>query len=150
VPGDAPKCVSAHLRVSADENRAAQVRELVAFFEVARENQFAEIWITHDPFPAMCALVNGGSAWLMYLRHDGDPGFSSRNPAFVGPPAQKIAYMLGNGQLDRYPASWAYPTEKVFDALTVFARERRVPDWIEWFNDSGDGANGPNAGLGPK
>jgi hypothetical protein len=52
--------------------------------------------------------------------------------------------MLSNGQVEGYPAAWTYPTETAYGALVAFAREGRVPDSIDWFNDSGDGAASPN------
>lgn len=82
---------------------------------------------------------------MMYLRHDGDEGFSSRNAAYAGPRELMMKFMLANGQMDEYPASWTYPVETVFDALVAFARDGRVPDSIAWFNDSGDGAASPHA-----
>lgn len=102
---------------------------------------FAEVWVHHDAFPALCALVNGDQGWLMCMRSEGDAGFSSRNPGYSGPPNAEIEYMLGNGQVDRYPAAWAYSRAQVFDALHSFARTRRV-EGVSWFNDSGDGATG--------
>ena len=108
---------------------------------------FLEIWIDHSPYPSLCALVNGERGWLMCLRHDGDAGFSSRNPRYSGPPEAQIEYRLANGQVDRYPAGWAYPRAAVFSALEYFARHRRVPETIEWFNDAGDGKTSPNEDL---
>jgi hypothetical protein len=35
--------------------------------------------------PILCALINGELGWLMYLREEGDSGFSSRNPNYDGP-----------------------------------------------------------------
>ena len=51
----------------------------------------------------MVALINGEFGWLMYLRYDGDAGFSSRNPSYQGPSDAMIEYFLSNGQLDEYP-----------------------------------------------
>jgi hypothetical protein len=103
---------------------------------------YAEVWVDHDPFPALCALLNGDQGWLMYVRYEGDAGFSSRNRAYSGPPTAEIEYMLGNGQVDHYPASWAYPRSQLIDTLHSFARTRRVGG-VSWFNDSGDGATSP-------
>lgn len=105
-------------------------------------NAFAEIWVDHHPFPAICALINGDRGWLMWVRHEGDAGFSSRNPAYSGPPDAEIEYMLSNGQVDRYPASWAYSQGEVCAALETFARSRRISG-ISWFNDSEDGSQQP-------
>jgi hypothetical protein len=125
-------------------NRASACEELRAFIGVARQHEFAEIWVDQDHFPSLCALVHGQSAWMMYLRHDGDAGFSSRNVAYDGPRGLMMEFMLSNGQADEYPASWTYPADAAFDALVAFTRDGRVPDSIAWFNDSGDGASGPH------
>jgi hypothetical protein len=106
--------------------------------------RFAEIWVDHDPFPSLCALVHDANAWLMYIRYDGDAGFSSRNPAYAGDPHAKLEFYLSNGQRDVYPASWCYPTQDVVDAVRLFAVTRKVPAGLVWYNDSGDGTSSPN------
>jgi hypothetical protein len=87
----------------------------------------------------MCALINGDRGWLMYLRWDGDAGFSSRNPAYDGPSNAEIEYQLSNGQHDMYPASWALPLAQVRQALDFFDLNHRPPPFVVWHNDSGDG-----------
>ena len=79
----------------------------------------------------------------MFVRYDGDPGFSSRNPNYAGAPDAEIEYMLSNGQIDCCPAQWAYPRDQVLKALDSFARTGRV-EGIAWSNDSGDGARDPH------
>lgn len=79
----------------------------------------------------------------MYLRHDGDAGFSSRNPNYSGPPEEMIEYRLNNGQRDFYPRAWAYPTETIERALDYFRRHGAPPHFITWHNDSGDGTDPP-------
>jgi hypothetical protein len=101
--------------------------------------QFDERWVTSADGQAMCALINGGIGWLMYLREEGDAGFSSRNPDYVGPPDAEIEYRLSNGQHDLYPACWALPIAQIEKALDYFRREQGPPSFISWHNDSGDG-----------
>lgn len=81
-----------------------------------------------------------GMGWIMYLRHKGDPGFSSRNQDYKGPESATIDYVLSNGQRDLYPASWALPISVVNRALAHFRKENRPPRFVFWHNDSGDGA----------
>lgn len=100
--------------------------------------------MNHDEYPSMCALVNGNRGWLMYLRYEGDAGFSSRDPAYLGGESKTIDYLLSNGQGDEYPASWAIPLEKIVAALEWFATNKHSPAWVTWFNDSGDGNSSPN------
>jgi hypothetical protein len=101
--------------------------------------------------------LNRSIGWLMYLRHYGDAGFSSRNPAFdVSAAAQcnpasvsrcggvlvpVIEYRLSNGQLDQYPASWALPEEEVMCALEYFIKHQGArPPFVVW-NDDGQRQN---------
>lgn len=105
---------------------------------------FAEISVDHERFPALLVLVNGVRAWMMCMRYEGDAGFSSRNPDLLDDPSDVIEYVLSNGEQDAYPAAWAYPTPQVLEAVAFFARHRRMPEWIRWFNDSGDDNLSPN------
>jgi len=103
------------------------------------DSQFREIWEEAANGQSLCALINGDVGWMMYMRANGDPGFSSRNPAFSGPEDEMIEYRLNNGQIDKYPASWAYPVEVVESALAFFRERNAPPLFIHWHNDSGDG-----------
>lgn len=103
------------------------------------ERQYQEIWAETPDGQAMCALINGDRGWLMYLRENGDAGFSSRNPRFAGPADAVIAYVLANGQRDEYPASWAIPKADVLRALEFLRIQRKPPPFVLWHNDSGDG-----------
>lgn len=103
------------------------------------EQEFDEIVEIAEDGQRLVALINGDVGWLMYLRHDGDAGFSSRNPDHDGPPEATIEYELSNGQHDWYPASWALPLEQVMRALDYFRERRKQPPFIHWHNDSRDG-----------
>lgn len=103
------------------------------------KSMYQEIWVEIGDGQAMCALINGRLGWLMYLRESGDAGFSSRNPNYDGPPDAILEHYLNNGQRDEYPLAWALPIEEVHRALDYFQQEERVPLFITWHNDSGDG-----------
>lgn len=104
------------------------------------EPQYREVWLESPDGQSLCALINGGQGWLMYLRENGDAGFSSRNPNYNGPADATIEYRLNNGQHDEYPASWALPVTEIERALSYFRKEHKPPCFIHWHNDSGDGA----------
>jgi hypothetical protein len=74
---------------------------------------FEELWAELPDGQQMTALINGKFGWLMYIRENADPGFSSRNPNYDGPDDAEIEYVVSNGQRDRYPAAWALPVEDV-------------------------------------
>ena len=94
-----------------------------------------ELSVELDDGQSMVALINGGLGWLMHLRHYEDAGFSSRNPGYSGDPKGVISYQLSNGQIDEYPAAWAYPVEQLKQALTFFLESRQRPSWIQWHAD---------------
>lgn len=103
------------------------------------DSRQAEIWVEGPAGQMMCALISGELGWLMYLREPGDAGFSSRNPDYAGPQQASISYVRTNGQVDEYPAAWAYPAATVEQALEHFGRHGSPPAFITWHNDSGDG-----------
>ena len=119
---------------------AFEVRNLEDLKKVlsrAAEGQFSEVWLCKPQGgPSLCALINGESAWLMYLRHsEGDPGFSTRNPNYAGLREAMIEFRLSNGQVDHYPAAWNITTQEALRALNhFFATLDRAP-WLEWHDD---------------
>ena len=139
-----PSCYTVHIVIpDADEERRAALATLDTMLTRIPETGFAEVWVMHGRFPALCALLNGDRGWLTCLRAEGDAGFSSRNPRYAGPPDAEIEFTLSTGQVDRYPAAWTYPRAEVLEAVRVFAGSRSCPASLSWFNDSGDGAISP-------
>jgi hypothetical protein len=99
--------------------------------------QFSEVWIWHTAgWPAICALINGAAAWLMYLRYKGDAGFSTRNPLYAGPEKAVIEYHLSNGQHDEYPAAWNITTAEAIRGLEFFFEEAAMAPWLHWYDDT--------------
>lgn len=110
-----------------------------------------ELWYTGPNGQRLCALINGEVGWLMYLREPGDAGFSSRNPSYTGPADATIDYVLSNGQVDSYPASWAYPIDIVMQAIDHFRSEGLPASFISWHNDANDKEEPPSgANHAPK
>ena len=96
--------------------------------------QYKEIWLKGPNEQSICALINGGVGWLMYLRFEGDAGYSSRNQFETS--EENIEYILSNGQRDEYPKKWAYPTEILKEALFSFIDNGTLPKQVEWHDDS--------------
>jgi hypothetical protein len=124
------------------DNRAvpvATVEELRKLLEQVHQQQFSEVWLdAGEEGPALAMLVNGGHAWLMYLRdHDGDPGFSSRNPHYTGLAQVTMQFLLSNGQMDEYPVAWTLPLEEACAACEYFVLSQggQSPA-ITWHDDS--------------
>ena len=84
-----------------------------------------------DGWPTICALINADSGWLIYLRSEGDSGFSTRNPEYRGSPTAVIEYLLADGQRDEYPASWDISTAEAMRALEYFLTEEKMAPWLE-------------------
>ena len=105
------------------------------------KEQYKEIWVepkeTENDERAMMALINGDWGWLMYLREEGDSGFSSRNPDYTGTDddGKTMDFLLSNGQLDYYPLSYVLPVEQVMKALSYFEEHHELPDFIVWHDD---------------
>jgi hypothetical protein len=96
--------------------------------------QFKEIWLQGPSKQSICALINGNVGWLMYLRFEGDAGYSSRNPLETS--EENIEYILSNGQRDEYPKKWAYPIDTLKAALFSFIDNGALPKQVEWHDDS--------------
>lgn len=115
------------------------VEELRKHLERVHQRQFSEVWVdAGEQGPALLMLVNGSHAWLMYLRHhDGDTGFSSRNPHYTGPASATMPFLLGNGQIDEYPVAWTLSLEEASVACEYFVLSQggQPPD-ITWHDDS--------------
>ena len=106
------------------------------------KERYKEIWVyTEDDEQAMMALINGDFGWLMYLREEGDAGFSSRNPEYTGSDDETMEFYLSNGQLDEYPLAWVLPIDQVKRALDYFEKHHKPPKFITWHNDSNDGTS---------
>jgi len=105
------------------------------------KEQYKEIWVelkeTENDERAMMALINGDWGWLMYLREEGDSGFSSRNPDYTGTDddGKVMNFLLSNGQLDQYPLSYVLPVEQIMKALVYFEKHHELPEFITWHND---------------
>jgi len=113
------------------------LNELRARLAQVRLTQFSEVWINHtDGWPAICALVNGEAAWLMYLRHKGDAGFSTRNPLYAGPEKAVIEYYLSNGEQDKHPAAWNITTAEAIRGLEFFFEKAAMAPWLHWYDDT--------------
>lgn len=72
----------------------------------------------------------------MYLRGEGDSGFSSRNPNYTGTDDRKVMdFLLSNGQLEHYPLSYVLPVGLVMEALVYFEKHHKLSDFIIWHDD---------------
>ncbi len=131
--------VETHRSLSVDGNKTdfSSATKLVMATRELDLSSVGELWIVHEPGPAICALINvkQGMGWLMYLDATRDGSRSTRNPDYQGPGDGMLDYMLSNGQLDRYPASWTYEIRALQQALVEFAQSARLPECVAWVED---------------
>ena len=72
----------------------------------------------------------------MYLRENGDAGFTSRNPSYEGELNAKLEFQLEGGQEDQYPAHWVLPEAVVSKAMEYFVGHRDKAPFLQWHDDS--------------
>ncbi len=121
------------LTINGDSYEVASLGGLRYHLPKISERQFCEVWLyAQSGWPAVCALVNGDAAWVMYLRHDGDAGFSTRNPSYAGPKEAVTEYFLSNGQRDEYPNEWNITTHEALRALEHFLDTQEMAPWLQW------------------
>jgi hypothetical protein len=101
----------------------------------AAPRQDVQVHVCASDGSSLSAFFVGEHAWLMYLRHFGDSGFSSRNPEYCGDPEAVFEFTLDNGQVDEFEASWFYPRAKVEGTLRWFCEHQRQPPDITWYED---------------
>lgn len=124
------------LRINGALHEVTEAEKLKLHLAEACSRQFKEVWMQQpDSWPSICALINGEAAWLMFLRFEGDAGFSTRNPDYAGPPKAVIEYYLSNGQRDEYPASWNITTREALRALEYFLAEEKMAPWLQWHEE---------------
>jgi hypothetical protein len=124
------------LQVNKDVFEVADVEELRTRLEQIRRTRYSEVWLRRPGgWPAACALVNGDAAWMMCVYHEGDSGFSTRNPDYAGPKYAVIEYYLANGQRDLYPASWNVTTSEAIRALASFFVSGERAPWLVWHEE---------------
>lgn len=89
-----------------------------------------ELWLFSSNGPSIGMLRSEGNAWLIYLRHEGDNGFTSASTDLR---AGVATYKLSNGQLDEYPLSFCIDIEQCYKALAYFfANDGAMPTGINW------------------
>lgn len=68
----------------------------------------------------------------MYLRHEGDSGFSTQNPDYAGPKDAVMEFCLSNGQPDEYAASRNITAAAAMRALEFFFANAAMAPWLLW------------------
>ena len=123
------------LRINGQKYSINSIEELASYLQTAQKYDYLELWLEQLNGAALSVLVNKDNAWLMFLREEGDSGFSSRNPDYIGATNAELDFLLSNGQRDKYPTSWCLPTNKALQAVLHFFEHGEKPEWIQWHED---------------
>jgi hypothetical protein len=113
--------------------------DLRPYWQAVRGRQFSDVWLAcGEAGPALVMLVNNDRAWLMYQRdQEGDPGLSSRNPDYAGPPNALMEFVFEYSQGDEYPIAWTLPVEQAMAACEYFvATQGGRSSEIVWHDDA--------------
>jgi len=95
-----------------------------------------EIWASKGDGLSLYALFNRHRGWLMFLRFEGDAGYSSRNTLKAESEGSEEIFVLSNGQADSYPRSWTMERKIVFDACLEFVASGQRPANVDWHDDT--------------
>lgn len=97
------------------------------------EEETFELWLKTKHGPMISMLRKGANAFLMYLRAEGDSGFTSRSANGI---LGTAPFRLSNGQDDQYPLSWCIGTSQCYEALIeFFSQNGNKPDSVIWHED---------------
>ena len=132
---EAEPVIGAKLIINGADRTVSRREELAACLGEVRDLPFAELWLSRPGGESLAALLSGERGWLMYLQYHGDAGFSSRDPAYVGPRDAVLEFRLSNGQRDEYPVAWTLPTTQVMRVVEYFFTTGERAPWIAWHDD---------------
>jgi hypothetical protein len=130
------------LEVNGAHFAVTDLADLRTHLAAVRDKQWSEVNLGVDEdqeeesnFFGIIALVNGERSLLVYFRHDGDSGLTSRDSEYVGPPTATLQFQLNNGQVDEYPVAWTTPTEAALRALEYAFLNQAPAPWIVWHEE---------------
>lgn len=125
-----------HVTINGERHSPSGREEAKSLLASIEQTDDLEIWVSESNGSSLCALLNWQCGWLMFLRFEGDAGFSSRNPLMEQTEDPKEAFFLSNGQVDTYPSSWTMDRMMVFDALLEFVASGQRPSNVNWQDDT--------------
>ncbi|THH36209.1 hypothetical protein E4Z66_14280 [Aliishimia ponticola] len=122
--------------INGEPHSLTGVKEAERLLAQIEQTDDLEIWASEGDGSSLCALFNRHRGWLMFLRFEGDAGFSSRNPLKEESEGPEEIFVLSNGQVDSYPSSWTMERKIVFDAFLEFVTSGRRPANVDWHDDT--------------
>lgn len=111
--------------------------ELRSAIENSRTTQFGEIVLVVGSLPehALTLMLNHEKASLFYSQNIDEHSFSSRNPFIAPDTDEEVEFLLSNGQMDAYPASWVVPATIGIDAICHFFDQRKLSENVSWHQE---------------
>ena len=102
---------------------------------------FSEIWLSVNGGPAMALLKSGERVLCLFVRHHGDPGFTSRRPLREKKSAasDELEFRVGKSggaERSRFPENWTVPLFVALRAADEFLRTGERPPQIVWHDDA--------------
>jgi len=124
------------LNLNGESYEVASVGGLRYHLPKISDTRFAEVWLYSDSsWPAICALVNGGAAWLMFLRREGDSGFSTRNPNFAGPKTLLLNISSRTASGMNTPPNGTSPHRRLCALSNILWKEEEMAPWLHWHQE---------------
>jgi hypothetical protein len=112
------------------------MKDLHQRLDAIKQLPFVELWLESNTGQSLAVLANGDHAWLMFLRHNGDAGLSSRNADYQGPENAAMKFRLSNGQIDEYPVQWTVSRGEAWQAVEDLFVTNSLPTSITWHDDA--------------
>jgi hypothetical protein len=97
------------LAINGHKAAFATVTELRRLLAPYAGEAFREVWVEAANGPALTVLFNGTNGFLMYLRENGDAGFTSRNPSYEGELNAKLSSSSKVAKRTNIPRTGSYP-----------------------------------------
>ena len=92
-----------------------------------------EILISGHGDTSLTVMTNPYGAFMMFLRENGDSGFTSRNQ--TKEEGEFVDFKLSNGQVDQYPLNWVIKHEEAKQAIISYYRTGNMLETINWFEE---------------
>jgi hypothetical protein len=127
------------LTVNGQEIPVDSEEQFRACLKALEGEEFADLCLSRGRGPSLTALIHRELGWLMYLRHEGDAGFCSRDRGGEASDPENpdmVEFRLSNGQYDEYPSHWCLPLADVHEALLYFFNHGERSPSVGWHDDS--------------
>lgn len=103
------------------------------------KDNYKEVFIELDDCQSLHAFTNKDWGCIFYHKKGTDMSYSSRNPNYHEANDDDVSFLLHNGEVDHYPASWTLPIQVITRAVDYFESVKSQPPFITWHEDKQKG-----------